>query len=322
MPNPTPRDVHIDVALTNISVAYTQDASNFIADKVFPIVPVQKQSDKFWTYEKGMFFRDEARKRAPGTESAGSGYKLGSGTYFCEKWSLHKDVDDDTVANQDSSIDCYRDAAAFVMENLLIRRERLFAAEYLTTGLWGTDVVGGTNFAKWDDEATSDPAEDIKVARIKILLNTGRLPNCLTVDIYTHEALKKHPLIQAKFFGPAGQQGNVTNAMLAAYFEVDKYLVSKAVYTASDETVATPTMAFIAPKCALLSYAPASASIMAPSAGYIFGWAGLTGLNSLGIRTKRFRMEKLESERIENTMSFDMKLVAADCGYFFSQTVS
>lgn len=321
MPQPTPRDVHIDAALTNVSVAYTQDATNFIADKVFPIVPVQKQADKYWKYEKGAFFRDEARKRAPGTESAGSGYKLGTDTYFCEKWALHKDVDDDTVANQDSGIDCYRDAATFVMENLLIRRERLFVDEFLKTGVWGTDVVGGTNFAQWDDEATSDPAEDIKNARIKILLNTGHMPNKLTVDIYTHEALKKHPLIQAKYGSP-GATATITTAMLAAYFEVEQYLVAKAVYTASDETVAAPVMAFIAPKCALLSYAPNAASLMRPSAGYIFGWAGLTGLNNVGIRTKRFRMEKLESERIENTMALDMKLVAADCGYYFSATVS
>jgi len=322
MPQPTVRDVHIDAALTNVSVAYTQDSANYIADKVFPIVPVQKQADKYWTYEKGMFFRDEAKKRAPGTESAGGGYKLGNDTYFCEKWSFHKDVDDDTVANQDASIDCYRDAAAFVMETLLIRRERLFVDTYLKTGVWGTDVVGGTNFAQWDDEATSDPAEDIKNARIKILLNTGRMPNKLTVDIYTHEALKKHPLIQAKFFGNNGGQGTVTRVMLASYFEVEQYLVSQAVYTASDETVTSPVMSFVAPKCALLSYAPNVASVMQPSAGYIFGWAGLTGLNNVGIRTKRFRLEKLESERIENTMAFDMKLVAADCGYFFSATVS
>lgn len=322
MPQPTPRDVHIDAALTNVSVAYTQDASNFIADKVFPIVPVQKQADKYFTYEKGAFFRDEARLRAPGTESAGSGYKLGTGTYYCEKYAIHKDVDDDTVANQDAGIDCFRDAATFVMEQLLIRRERLFVSKYLTTGVWATDAVGGTNFAQWDDESTSDPAEDIKNARIKILLNTGRMPNCLTVDIYTHEALKKHPLIQAKFFGVVGGQGNVTEAMLAQYFEVQKYLVSRAVYTASDETNTTPTMAFVSPKCALLSFAPATASLMTPSAGYIFTWAGLTGLNNLGIRTKRFRMEKLEAERVENTLSMDAEIIAADCGYFFSGTVS
>ena len=38
---PKMQDAHIDRALTNISVAYLQDASAFIADKVFPIVPVK-----------------------------------------------------------------------------------------------------------------------------------------------------------------------------------------------------------------------------------------------------------------------------------------
>ena len=323
MPQPTPRDVHIDAALTNVSVAYTQDASGFIADKVFPIIPVSKQSDKYWVYEKGSFFRDEAKKRAPATESAGSGLGRGTDNYFCEKWALHSDVDDDSVANSDAGIDLFRDAALFVQENLMIRRERLFVDEYLKTGVWGTDVVGGTNFAQWDDEATSDPAEDIKVARLKILMNTGRKPNSLSVDIFTHEALKKHPLVQAKFsYNGQGGPVVVTEAMLAAYFEVQYYNVAQAVFTQSDETDTTPTMEFIAPKCALLSYRPATPSLLMPSAGYIMSWSGLTGLNNAGIATGRFRMQNLKAERVETEMALDMKLVAADCGYFFSATVA
>jgi len=320
MPQPTPSDVHIDVALTNISVAYVQDATNFIADKVFPIIPVSKQSNKYWKYEKGAFFRDEARKRAPGTESAGSGYKLGTDSYYCDPWAFHKDVDDNTVANSDEGIDPFRDAAIFCQNSLLIRRERLFMDEYMKTGVWGTDAVGNTNFAYWDDEAASDPAEDIKNARLKILSNTGYLPNTLTVDIYTHEALKKHPLVLAKF-AYSGKM-SVTKEMLAAYFEVDRYLVSQAIFTESDETVADPVMKLIAPKCALLTYSAPAPSLLQPTAGYLFSWAGLTGLNNVGIKTKRFRMEHLESERVENSMALDMKLVAADMGYFFSGTVS
>ena len=44
MPNPTASDVHVNRPLTNISIAYTQDASTFVADKVFPNIPVAKQS--------------------------------------------------------------------------------------------------------------------------------------------------------------------------------------------------------------------------------------------------------------------------------------
>ena len=68
--NPTPGDVHVNVPLTNISIAYLQNASNFIASRVFPNIPVQKQSDRYYTYDRGEFNRDEMKERAAGTESA------------------------------------------------------------------------------------------------------------------------------------------------------------------------------------------------------------------------------------------------------------
>ena len=52
MPQPTQNQVHVDAILTNISVAYMQKQENFIANKVFPIVPVDKQSDKYFSYTK------------------------------------------------------------------------------------------------------------------------------------------------------------------------------------------------------------------------------------------------------------------------------
>src|SRR3990172_10879137 len=74
--NPTPSDLHVDVPLTNLSIAYFQDESKYIADKVFGNIPVQKQSDLFWRYNKGDWFRSDAQKRAPGAESVGSGWNV------------------------------------------------------------------------------------------------------------------------------------------------------------------------------------------------------------------------------------------------------
>ena len=76
MPNPTARDIHVNAPLTNISIAFLQTADTFVASKVFPMVGVSKQSDRYYTYERGDFNRDEMEKRAPGTESAGGGYNI------------------------------------------------------------------------------------------------------------------------------------------------------------------------------------------------------------------------------------------------------
>jgi hypothetical protein len=88
MPQPTAGDVHVNAALTNISVAYIQSAEGFVADKVFPIVPVDQQSNFYYTYTQNDWFRDEAKPRAPGAESAGGGFSLSTATYSAvvEAW--------------------------------------------------------------------------------------------------------------------------------------------------------------------------------------------------------------------------------------------
>mgnify|MGYP001583108182 FL=1 len=74
MPSPTARQSHIDTALTNISIGYRN--AQYIAEQIFPAVPVGKQSDKFFTFTKADFFRDEAGVRAPGTRAARVAYNI------------------------------------------------------------------------------------------------------------------------------------------------------------------------------------------------------------------------------------------------------
>jgi hypothetical protein len=87
MSQPTRSDVHANRPLTNISVGYMQRQDIYIANKVFPIVPVDKQSDLYWIYTKNDWFRDEAQRRAPATESVGSGYGVSTASYACDVWS-------------------------------------------------------------------------------------------------------------------------------------------------------------------------------------------------------------------------------------------
>jgi len=42
----TPSAVHIDAPLTNLTIAFLQDANVFIADRVFPKVSVAKKTDE------------------------------------------------------------------------------------------------------------------------------------------------------------------------------------------------------------------------------------------------------------------------------------
>src|SRR5574344_634283 len=94
---------HIDRALTNISVAYTQSADAFIADKVFPTIPVQKRSDVYFIYNKEDMFRDEVQERGQGAESVGGDYNLNiADPYYCKRYAYHYDITQEEKTNFDS----------------------------------------------------------------------------------------------------------------------------------------------------------------------------------------------------------------------------
>src|ERR1035437_514376 len=137
MPQPTVSDVHVNKPLTNISIAYIQDAKDFVADKVFPIVPVMKQSDRYFVYTKAYWFRTEAKVRADATESAGSGFEVdNTPSYYAPVVAVHKDVGDQIRANADTPLDMDRDATLFVTQQLLLKREKDFFNKFFTIDTW------------------------------------------------------------------------------------------------------------------------------------------------------------------------------------------
>lgn len=324
---PTMQNAHIDRALTNISVAYLQDASAFIADKVFPIVPVKRQSDVFYIYNKGDFMRDEAQVRGAGTESAGGDYGVeASDPYYCRKHAFHKDVTAEERANYDDPLDADTDATDFVSQKMLIRREMEWASKFFAAGVWGTEIEGKAaspsvgQTLQWD-QATSNPIKDITDAGVAMASETGYKPNTLVLSPYAFNALKNHEDILDRI--KYTQRGIVTADLLATLFEVDKVLVAWSVVNSAVKGAAD-SVDFIMGKHALLCYAAPSPSLRRPSAGYIFAWSGLEGSGAYGNRIVRLPMDMLGlgTERIEGEIAFDVKKVCADLGVFFKDIVA
>lgn len=308
-------DVHVDSALTNISVAFMQDASHFIAEQVFPAIPVTHRSDVFHTYDIADARRDEVKPRAPGTESAGGGFRMGTDNYSCDVFAFHKDVDDQTRANADAAVDVDEDATRFVTTRFMINRELRWSSTYFAAGVWDNDV---TPADLWSS-GTSDPEADIDLGKSTILLDTGYEPNTLVVSWQVHQALKKHPLIVDRYKHTSSN--SITAQMIAAFLEIDRYIISKATYNSADEGLAAVN-AFIAGKHALLCYVAPSPGLLTPTSGYTFVWKGLTGASDVGVAISSFRMQQIKSDRIEGEFAYDDKVVASSMGYFFNGAVA
>lgn len=316
MPQPVPADVHVNQPLTNISVAYLAEQTDYVADKMFPNVPVMKQSDVYFEYPKGNWYRSEAKPRGVSQESAGSGFEVEKKTYSSQVKALHKDVDDQLRANQDAPLNMDRDAAEFVTRGLMLRKEKDWGESYFKTGIWtggtgGTDITPAT---KWDASG-STPIADIRTEMGVMKSKTGFRPNKLGLAEDVWLALQDNSDFLDRI--AYTQRKIVTTELLASVLGLDEVHILGGIENTAEEGAAD-ALDWLFKGQALLVYAPATPSIMKPSAGYVFSWTGYLGASPQGLRISRFRMEHLRADRVEGEMAYDMKQVAADLGVFFT----
>lgn len=327
MPQPVPGDLHVDTYLTNLSVAWAQDQANFIADKVFPAVPVAKQSDKYAIYDKGYFYRDEMQTRPLGGKAVRTGYGITSGSYNCVEDALAHAIDDRVRANADQPLDPDRAAMRLLTTQAMIHRDKAWATDFFGTSIWGpTDQTGvgsapSTNQFLQFDQSGSDPTAVIDKAADTMWSTTGYKPNVLVLGVDTLRAIKNNAAVLDRI--KYTQRGIVDLDLLAALFGVDRVLVAGGVQNTAHEGQ-TNALSFIAnSKSMLLAYSADAPSIDAPSAGYTFVWTGLIpgATNAFGGVISRMRDEEAHSDLLEIRTAFDTEVVASELGQFFTAAV-
>jgi hypothetical protein len=297
---------------------------HYIADSVFPIVFVEKQSDIYPVYTRGFFFADEGERmaRAPGTTAAVSGWELdNTNTYRAINYAIGVEIPDEVRSNSDAVFNLDNDATQLVTHLQMIRRERAFAADFMTTGVWGTDVTGTTNFTKWSDYGGSDPLTDLEDGLDTVEGNTGSRPNKLILGAIGWRRLKHHPDLVDRVSGGAttGNPAIVQRQLLASLIGVDQVLVGRASFRSSAEG-ATLTMARIIDDDALLLYTPPNPSLMTPAAGYTYIWRTRVAPSAVQYMRKG-RMERERKDWIESHSYFDQVATETESGYFFSDAV-
>ena len=326
MAQPDRRALHVDMLLSSFSVAFANSQDAFIATKVFPGLPVQKQSDVYAVYDKNAFFRARARKREKGTESAGDGWEVDvSNSYNAARYDFHYDIHDDDRANADPIFNLEQDATQFVTHAMMITREKLWMDTYFKTAVWSTDwdgvansTPGANEFERWDRN-TSDPVGDVRTAADLIHQRTGYRPNTLVLSPQVLTTLEEHPDIRDRF--KYTSSASITVDMLASAFRIGRVLIANATSDTADAGAAI-SMNFMAGKHALLVYSAPSPSPKQPSGGYTFEWKLPETGGTTSISISQFRQQHLNSDRVEGSMAFDMKLIAAEVGAFFENAIS
>lgn len=300
---PLRNTLHVDKLLSNISVKYRN--SEFIADEVFPRVPVKKDSDEYRVYTRNF--------RIPDTKMADSGlanqhdFAVSTATYSLEKHALKDYVSDDQEENYDLA-SLKADTTEELTDKIMLRKEKQ-CADLFTTTSWSLNVSLAAAGA-WNSNTTvSNPIPVVDTGASTVILNSGFKPN---YGILPHEgfiAAKNHTSVLDRVKHTSSK---MTKDMLAGLFDLPQLLVPIVSYDTSAEG-GTETIAAIWGDSMFLGYKPNRPSPRTPSAGYTF-------MNAKP-PVKTWRDEERESLGIRVKMRFQARVVASLAGYLIKDIV-
>jgi hypothetical protein len=325
MPQPASGDRHVNSLLTNLSLLSIQSAADFVAPRACPVIKVRKQADRYVVYDDSFFRRNEMKPRARATESAGGGYEFdNTPNYYCDKYSLHYDIDDDDRRNADSIFQIDAETTEYLTQQAMLNMEIDFASTVFATSTWtgsttGSDITVGT---KWDN-ASGKPIKDVRTQRESVKKKSGQWANVLLLGSGAWEAVRENVDVIDRI--KHTQFGVPTTELVAKAMGLDAIYVAGAIKTSSAEGASSETTAFINTSAdALLLYVPKSPGIMTPMAAATFVWTGDggMGLNDYGAAIKKFRVEERNSDRVEINQYFDIKVTGAKFGAYFDNVLT
>lgn len=313
-----------DRRLTQLSIAIMADTSNYVSGAMFPTVSVNQQAGKFITYNSGDFNKTEMRPTADGAPAPLAKFGYGEDNYFCDVYKEGAVIGERTLANAYAPMQPRQEMTTLLSRHALIDREQRFHDTFLKAGVWTADLNGATtDFVQFDAAGgTGNPIELITEQSTAFALrNYGVRPNRLTMSRNVFDELKNHPDIIERIIYIAGSEPAMINSNhLSQLFEM-QVVVSNSVYNTANEGAAD-SKAFFSTNEMLMSYAPATPGLMTSSAGYIFSWTALSGYGGTAVRSEARKMSEGGGEYMEIQAAYDMKVINADMGTYFSNVVA
>lgn len=326
--NNTPAAVHYDQYLTSFATNYYVE-QNYLAGRLFPVIEVDKQSDKYYVFDAAEENREMdnlVTKWEPLSEPNMFELTQSDDSYFSEEYHAGFYIDTKTAANEDALLRTRERKARILMDNMLKKRDRDFISTYLTTGVWGSDLSGGTDFTKWSD-TNSTPLDDVQKWKEDFSIrNYGLMPNkvVLSMDIKRHLLSNSQLLGRINGGATIASPAMVNDSIIASVFEVDEIIWADAVSNQAKHGEAENAARMVTNR-ALMVHSPMETGIDVASAGAIFAWNQIPdfsyGISAQTIAgTEELRWKGI-AEKTKMNMCYDMKVTGTSLGTYIDTLV-
>jgi len=307
---PVQGPIHVDRPLTNISIAYKSEG--LIADMVFPAVPVAKESDQYYVFDKAHALRTPQTLRANGAEANEDQLVLSTAAYTLEEHALKDIITNRDREKQDPGVNLEVSTVEDLTDKILRQKEVDAATLMFTNGNWANETSLGAAAAFSVNTTATNPLLIFDSAATTVLTSSGRKANTGILDYRTFQACKNHVSVVDRIKYTSAD--SVTPLILKNLMEVDTLLIAEGAQTTAAEGLAA-TMALIWTDSAWLGYIERSPGLRKPSAAYCYK------RSTIGVQVKRWRDEPRSGEWFQVGHLYDQVNPSTDAGYLIVDTV-
>lgn len=300
---PLKSQLHVNKLLSNVSVQYKN--SEYIWDKVFPQVPVVKDTDLYRVYERN--FKIPETRRAPKGVAREFTFEFSTSSYALEQHALKDYVGVDEAEQND--IGSLQVDATEYLTDAIYRRIEKSVADLFTTTSWSLNVSLAAANAFNANTTVSDPVPVFDTGASTIIANTGKTPTFGILPRDAFIAVKNHVSVLDRVKYTSSE---VSQAMVAALLGLAEMHVPTAVQDTAAEGVAASISNFYG-DIAFLGWKPAAPGMKVPSCGYTF-------LNSAP-RARTWFDEERNANVVEVEVKYQPKVVASLTGYLIKDVI-
>lgn len=308
----TAENLHIDALLSNVAINYRPEG--MIADMIFPMVPVQKQSDFYAIFSRADALRIEDTRRSPGAEAHKITRDVSSAPYFCLNYALKYPVTIEDKANADPIFvqQIINGRVEFIMDKLALDWENRIASQVTSTSNVGSSsaVTSG-----WTDLTNADPMGDILTAIDNVQDSTGKRPNRIVFGDAAWRNFRRHTDVRGLIFGTNNGGGYPNVGQVQELLEIPSILVGGAYQNTGNEAQAE-SLSQIWNDNVLVYYSAERPSMDRPSFGYSFRWAA-PGLPNMQVERHPYDSRK-KTEEVEVGYYQDEVVTGSEYGFLLT----
>lgn len=185
----TPGLVHVNAPLTNFALQFRNLA--FVAEQVFPVLPVVKESDVYYTFSREEL-KDVDTLRAAGALAKEVDWVPATATYTSEEYALRHLLPDRIVNNADAPVRPRMNTVSKLQKWIWLGIEKRVQA-IAQNG--ANSVASVTASPKWDGTSPTIEA-DVDTAKQSVRLNSGTEPNAILFSDVVKDVVKRNSTVR------------------------------------------------------------------------------------------------------------------------------